>query len=337
MTTLNKIDRIPDELLSAEPTDLLRILTGPTLLHLTGRRPETLFVTALQHGNEDVGLRAVQKLLKKYNDRALPKSLCIFFSNVAAAQVNTRRLANQPDYNRVWPGGDGPHCAERTMMQEVVAEVSKMPLFASVDLHNNAGLNPHYACINKLDNVFLQLAVLFGRTVVYFTQPRGVQSMALATLCPAVTLECGQSGNPNGAQHAFEYLDACMNLDHISDRPVAAQDIDLFHTTAIVKVPPQATLGIGNEDGDIVLANNLEFFNFRELSPGTVFGFRKSKQPFSLIALDDAGFDRANDYFAIEQDEIRLKRAVMPSMLTVNITAIRQDCLCYFMERYTRP
>lgn len=337
MTTLNKIDHIPDGLLNADPADLMGILTGPTLICLKGRRPETLFITALQHGNEDVGLRAVQALLKKYSDSALPKSLCVFFANVAAAQLNTRCLNNQPDYNRVWPGGDGPNCAERTMMQEVVAVVSNMPLFASVDLHNNAGLNPHYACVNRLDNRFLQLAVLFGRTVVYFTQPRGVQSMALAAHGPAVTLECGQSGNPNGAQHAFEYLDACINLDHISNRPVAAHDIDLFHTTAIVKIPPQASLGIGDEKGDIVLANGLEFFNFRELPPGTVFGSRKSKQPYSLIALDDAGRDRADDFFEIEQDEIRLRRAVMPSMLTVNKTAIRQDCLCYFMERYTWP
>jgi len=29
-----------------------------------------------------------------------------------------------------------------------------------------------------------------------------------------------------------------------------------------------------------------------------------------------------------------LRTPIMPSMLTVNERAIRQDCLCYLMERY---
>ena len=39
--------------------------------------------------------------------------------------------------------------------------------------------------LTMLDNQFLQLASLFGRLVVYFTRAKGVQSGALAEICPA--------------------------------------------------------------------------------------------------------------------------------------------------------
>lgn len=334
---LQIIDRIPDGLATVAQADLGTLFSGPTLMHLEGRKPERLFVTVLQHGNEDVGLRAVQNLLIRYRDRELPRSLSVFFANIEAARANQRRLPHQPDYNRVWPGGETETCLESEMMREVVDTMSRRPLFASVDLHNNIGLNPHYACINRTDNRFLQLATLFSRTVVYFTQPRGVQSMAFAALCPAVTLECGQAGNEHGVNHATEFLDACLHLEHIPDHPVHDRDIDLFHTTAVVKVPAQVRLGIGNEDGDIVLIHDLEFFNFRELQPGTVFGTVKTARGDSLLVIDDQGQNRIDDYFEIEDGQLRLRRTVMPSMLTVNKTAIRQDCLCYFMERFPLP
>ncbi|MDV3241139.1 MAG: hypothetical protein LOY00_05035, partial [Methylocaldum sp.] len=36
---------------------------------------------------------------------------------------------------------------------------------------------------------------------------------------------------------------------------------------------------------------------------------------------------------ALGEDRLVLKRAVMPSMLTLDKRIIRQDCFCYLMER----
>lgn len=334
---LNIIDSLPQRLLTVSQGDLNQVFKGPTLMHLQGRKAERLFVTVLQHGNEDVGLRAVQQLLRNHENRGLPKCMSVFFSNIDAACANERRLRSQPDYNRVWPGGEHPQCPESEMMRQVVELMTDRPLFASIDLHNNIGLNPHYACVNRTDHPFLQLANLFSRTVVYFTQPRGVQSLAFAPYCPSVTLECGQAGNERGIKHATDFLDACLHLDSIPNHPVRPQDIDLFHTTAVVKVPEHIAIGIGDAKGDIVLAEDLEYFNFRELQPGTVFGAVNSAARPCLTVSDDRGNDRFTDYFEIDNSLLRLKRKVMPSMLTVNKTAIRQDCLCYFMERYALP
>lgn len=334
---LHVIDHVPAALLNTSVQSIGSVLSGSTLMHLEGRRPEHLFVAALQHGNEDVGLRAVQRVLTKYSGRELPRSMSVFFSNVEAAGANARHLPHQPDYNRVWPGGAFDALPEAAMMREVVYRMAARPLFGSVDLHNNMGLNPHYACVNRLDNRCLQLATLFSRTVVYFTRPRGVQSAAFASLCPSVTLECGQAGDERGIKHAADYLDACLHLDHLPDHPVHPHDLELFYTTAVVKVPAWASLDVGGEEShaDIVLIEDLEFLNFRELLPGTVLA--RAKCGCGLQVIDETGRDVSDDYIAYDEGHLRLKRRVMPSMLTVNTTAIRQDCLCYFMERLPGP
>ncbi|MFN2309937.1 MAG: M14 family metallopeptidase, partial [Gammaproteobacteria bacterium] len=191
---LNILESPPAGLLDAEPTELLQLLGGPSLLHLPGRRAEPLFVSVLLHGNEDTGYFAVRELLRRFRDTPLPRALSIFFGNVRAAAVGLRRLDDQPDYNRVWPGSEAPETPEHGLMARVVDALEQRRVFASVDVHNNTGINPHYACVNRVDHRYLHLATLFGRTVVYFTRPRGVQSLSFSRLCPAVTIECGQPG-----------------------------------------------------------------------------------------------------------------------------------------------
>ena len=176
---LNEINKLPDGLLECPLESLESLLGGPTLIHLPGRRPEPLFVTVLAHGNESTGFYALQALLKKYRDQELPRALSVFIGNVAAASQGLRFLDGQSDYNRVWPGTEQPDAPETVMMQRVVDSMRARKAFASIDVHNNTGINPHYGCINRVDNQFLHLASLFSRTVVYFIRPTGVQSMAI--------------------------------------------------------------------------------------------------------------------------------------------------------------
>ncbi|MFP5505798.1 MAG: M14 family metallopeptidase [Gammaproteobacteria bacterium] len=330
---LNILESPPEGLLDAEPADLQRLLGGPTLLHLPGRRAEPLFVSVLLHGNEDTGFFAARELLRRYRDKPLPRALSVFFGNVAAAAVGLRHLDDQPDYNRVWPGGDAPASPEQALMARVVGEMERRGVFASVDVHNNTGINPHYACVNRTDHRYLHLATLFSRTVVYFTRPRGVQSLAFSRLCPAVTVECGQPGQPHGIEHARDYLDACLHLADIPVHPVAPHDIDLFHTVAIVKVPQAIEFGFGDGPGDIRFNPELDHLNFRELPAGTALG-RAVTERARLEVWDELGRDVVARYFAVEDGELRLRRPVMPSMFTRDARVIRQDCLGYLMERY---
>ncbi|MDH5694526.1 MAG: succinylglutamate desuccinylase/aspartoacylase family protein, partial [Gammaproteobacteria bacterium] len=122
----------PERLLHCTAADLMSVLGAPTLLHLDGEKEQPLFVSVLLHGNEDVGLLAIQKILKKYQGQKLPRPVSVFIGNVQAAALGMRYLNGQQDYNRVWPGVEVEHDSdEHQMMREIVADIRTRKPFAS--------------------------------------------------------------------------------------------------------------------------------------------------------------------------------------------------------------
>jgi succinylglutamate desuccinylase len=327
---LKETDRLPDGLLEAKPTDLLELLGSPTLIHLQGEKTEPLFISTLLHGNETTGFYAVKRLMQEYQDKSLPRSLSIFIGNVEAAAVEQRRLDAQPDYNRVWPGTHHDDCAETDMMKTVANIMRKKKAFASIDIHNNTGLNPHYACVNILNSHCMQLAGMFGNTVVYFTNPRGVQSAAFSDFCPSVVLECGQSGEADGISHSLRYLQAVLNTDKLSSEHPA--HINLFHTVARVTVPETFSLGTDSQT-DIHLNQELENMNFEQLGKGSIFARLNPESSAHLVVTNESSEDVTSEFFDIEDSKIVLRKNATLSMYTTNERAIRQDCLCYLMEQ----
>lgn len=330
---LKQIDDYPEQLLEISCDELYTLFPEPTLLHLNGKRPEPLFISVLLHGNEITSFHVVQKLLKRYQYSEFPRSISIFFGNIQAARYGKRYLDSQLDYNRVWPGTVHKDSNESKLMQKIVDEMEGRNIFASIDIHNNTGLNPHYACINKLDNRFLQLAALFGHTVVYFLTPKGVQSMAFSKICPAVTLECGKSESLSGISHALEYVNAVLHMQEISNEPVLHQDINLYQTIARVKVPKDVTFSFNDINVDILFANNLDKLNFSEVPADTCFGHVQTSKAIRLHAFNDNEEEVGENLFHINDQKIKLTKPMMPAMLTLDETVIRQDCLCYLMER----
>ena len=329
---LSIIDYLPEGILDLEAYELHTLLDGPTLIHLQGKIKQPLFVTVLQHGNEPTGWDAISAVLKKEADK-LPRSLILLIANVTAAQHKQRKLEHQPDFNRCWlHSGEYTHEFQKVTTQ-VIEYAKKYQPFASVDLHNNTGLNPHYAAINKLDNAFFQLATLFSRIVVYFEIPECVQSNAFAQICPSVTLECGQVGENAALDHAIEYLHSCLHIHHLPEKHVTTQDMDLFHTLATIKIPSKTSFGFKKPEHDIRFVSNLDHLNFRELTAGTLIGYYHEHAKDALRAIDEYGKDISQETFIYENGEIRLTRAFMPAMLTLDHHIIREDCLCYMMER----
>ncbi len=331
-TMLSILDTLPEGLLECEAHELHRRLAGPALIHLKGAREQPLFVSVLLHGNEVTGWQAVRSLLQKYQNRTLPRSLSLLIGNVEAAREGLRVLPQQLDFNRVWKGElDGPI---GQMARQVMESLRELSPFASVDVHNNTGLNPHYACVNVLAPAFLHLASLFGRTVVYFTTPDSVMSRAMAGLCPAVTIECGKPGMSHGEVHVEDYLESCLHLEHFHDGVVVGRDVDLYHTVAVVKVLPGLSLGIEDEGADLNLPADLDHSNFRELPSGTRLARLRPGVTEAVVVTDDAGRDVTARYFNVDAaGNLGLVRPVMPSMLTLDTEIIKQDCLCYLMER----
>ncbi len=285
--TLAELHALPDGFFDCHAAQLLRILPGPTLVHLPGRRPQPLFVSALLHGNEDVGLLALQQVLARYRQGGLPRALSFFIGNVSAARAGLRHLDDQPDYNRVWPGTVLAQNAETQLVQQVFKAMRARRPFASIDLHNNTGLNPHYGCVTRTEPAFLHLAALFSHTVVHFGRPPGTQAMAFAELCPAVTCECGKVGSSEGVKRAADFVDACLHLSELPKRSLRAGEIHLFRTVAALHVPPVCTMSFDGSAADLVFVPDLDHCNFRELPAATLLAHAPAGA--RLLALDDAG------------------------------------------------
>jgi succinylglutamate desuccinylase len=327
---LNETDLLPQGLLEVKADQLLDLLGAPTLIHLEGENKQPLFISTLLHGNETTGLYALQSLLKNYINRPLPRSISLFIGNVSAAAANQRRLDSQPDYNRIWPGSHHADCAETDMMKTVTNIMRKRKPFASIDIHNNTGRNPHYACVNILNPHCMQIAGMFSDTVVYFTSPKGVQSSTFSDFCPAVVLECGQSGEADGITHSQNFIQSVLELEKIpSDHP---GHVDLFHTVARVTVPEMYSLGAGG-NADIHLSHELESRNFDQLDAGSVFAGIKTNSGAHLLVINESDEDVSDEYLEIIDDRIVLKKNVTLSMYTTDERAIRNDCLCYLMEK----
>ncbi len=334
MAKLTELDHLPAGLLERPASALHHELDGPTLIHLEGRQKQPLFVSVLQHGNEVTGWEAVRRLLKSHNEsKHLPRSMAILICNTRAAKHRLRRLDDQLDYNRCWPGGKYEDSPLGQVFQQVTERMRAMRPIASIDIHNNTGLNPHYAAINRIRPEFLRLASLFSSKVVFFTMPAGTQSLAFSKMCPSVTLECGQAGEIHGTDHAIGYLETCLQMNEVPTAALDPEDVHLFHMVATVRVAPDVLFGFGRVPTDIAFRHNLDVLNFQELPAGISLGDIHGGPETPLLVTDTNGVDVSAQYFRFDRGQIETTREIMPSMLTLDRRVIQQDCLCYLMER----
>lgn len=332
---LHRFERLPDGFVDAPVERLGDILPGPSLIRIEGEPGPPLFVSILLHGNETTGFDAMQRLLAGYDAprRLLPRPVLLFVGNVAAAGCGLRSLDGQADYNRIWHDDRYP---EHRLALEVLAEVANAAPLAAIDLHNNTGKNPHYGCVNRLDDATLSLARRFSKTIVWFTEPHEVISIALSRICPSVTLECGVSGNAAGTSHVENYLSHCLELSaEALFTPPPNHLSDLFHTTAriIVREGASVEFGARAESADICLREDLESLNFERVPEGAELGCcRNGVLP--LVVIDNEERDVTSRYLRFCEERIFTKRPIVPSMFTRDTRVIMQDCLGYIMEPY---
>ncbi len=328
---LNVYNALPEGLLECEARELHTRLPGPSLLHLAGERDEPLFISVLLHGNETTSWEAIRSVLREYQGRQLPRSISLFIGNVAAAARGMRHLDGQADFNRIWKA-DG-ELEEHVMVRQILEQMRERNVFASIDIHNNTGRNPHYACVNRLGTAYFQLATLFSRTVVYFLKPDSVQSMAFAELCPAVTVECGKVSDRSGIDHARNFIHNALALERFADESMDVHKLNVFHTVAVVKVREDMSIGVNTSDVDLELLANVDAYNFHEIQPGTPLAHVSQERILPVYAHNELGRDVTERYFDVRDGMLCNRVAVMPSMMTLDVDVIRKDCLCYLMER----
>ena len=73
--------------------------------------------------------------------------------------------------------------------------------------------------------------------------------------------------------------------------------------------------------------------NFVLQAENTLVGWRRNPD-LKLAVVDEQGEDVSEGFISYTNEEIRLIRSVVPSMLTTYTPNILDDCLGYLMQRY---
>lgn len=326
---LQVIHKLPSNFQAISVQEIHRVLGGPTLIHLKGRQKklQPLFLSTLLHGNETSSYSVLQRFLKKHRD--LPRDLIILIGNTLGASSGQRHLPDQVDYNRIWEEGAKP---ENKLAMQILEYAKKQNLYASIDIHNNTGKNPHYACINSLEQSFKNLASHFGEHTIYFTEPHNVQSMAFSKICPSVTIEAGLPGEEAGIVSALEFLETIYFSEELTPCP-RRKTKEIYHTIARFMVSKQAEVDFHDSidtAADLSFVSNLDSRNFEVVKKNTRLGFAKSLK--HLLVEDNKGRIITEQFLRLEQDEILLNRTFIPAMFTKDIYVMKEDCLGYLME-----
>lgn len=327
----DRLHELPDGFFDISIANIRSIFPRPTLIRLDGKDPNFLFISILQHGNEFTGLEVMQRVLDKHGQK-LPRSILLFIGNVRAAEANRRFLPDQEDYNRCWPSTIREPSVTTAMMQRVFDIACGLPLFAAVDIHNNTGRNPHYACITDVNMQNRNLAAHFNRVAMVMTR-KGLATMAFDGVCPAVTLECGMPGDPDGIVHAHHFIEDVLGMDELSDNEPTPETLHLVVSHAMLNVPDHVSFAFDPAaDVDLRFENNFEDRNFTLIDPSQVFGYTRIERPLAIT--DEEGLDITDAMIRIDEGRIYLNNTMMPAMITRNKEVVRQDCLCYLMQDY---
>jgi hypothetical protein len=330
--TLHEFNKPPEGLLHCSALDLRHVLPGPSLLHWPGPGP-TLFVSILLHGNEDAGLKALQRLLLKYQGRALPRAMSVFVGNVHAAAAGVRHLPEQPDFNRIWARSDAQVSPYHQLAAQVLRRMQQQPLVAVLDLHNNTGRNPLYSCVSSNELTHRQLAALFSPIVVKVDGLRSLNE-TFSSLAPSICCECGEIGNQAGVQRACELLEFCLTMSADALGSVDHSGLQVLEAYAEIHVPASVSVGFDDTqaDLDLCLSPDIDLLNFVPLPKGQVLaqvGLHTTQAPLVARNVHDG---QALDLLVRDGRLMRLKEATMAAMLTPSIAAIRQTCLGYLMR-----
>lgn len=328
---LKIINYIPEGFLEIKPREITKLIDSPTLIHLRGEKDQPFFISALLHGNEYSGLIILQEVLKKYCHQVLPKSLIIFIANPRACAQGLRYLKEQPDFNRIWKGGSS---YEGSLTSPVLQYAKDQKIQGAIDIHNNTGRNPVYACINKKKEEFIQLAQVFSESVVYFTEPDSVLSIALSDICPAIVIECGLPGYTKGIVSGVRLIESILEREEKWKKNKIKQT-PIYHTYATLYIAPESDVCFHPQPvlngRNLCFIDELDKLNFKQLKVGTFLGKASDSKQIKLI--DKNGLNIFDQFFSIVENNLTVKSSFIPGMLTKDIQIAKLDCLGYIMEK----
>ena len=321
---------IPDD-----PLAFLASLPGPVAWRVRGGdHTRVRVVTTLLHGNEPSGFLALQRWLRSGPEPAVDV-VCVV-ANVEAARETPafthRTVPGRPDLNRCFLGPvEG---VEGRLARQILDLVERLKPEALVDLHNNTGHNPVYGVGIEPTPDALRLSAIFGRHFIWSHLTLGALLEAVS-VCPAVTIEVGKSGEESANRAALEGLTRFVEAEQL----FAGGSFDP-RGVQVLRMPMRAVLAPGRSvvmatvphaDADLTMPDDLDHRNFEVVEPGTRVGWaRGESSPLQLV--DESGKDRAGEYFERRGDELVARRPFMPIMITMDAAVAAADCLFYVVH-----
>ncbi len=327
----------------ADPLSLLEALEGPVAWRVRGRdRTRVRVVTTLRHGNEPSGFLAMQEWLRSGPAPAVDV-VCVI-ANVEAASrhpVFTHRMVpGRPDLNRCFLGPfEG---VEGELARAILDLVEELKPEALVDLHNNTGHNPVYGVGVEPTPEVLGLCSIFGLRFIWSHLTLGALLEAVS-VCPAVTIEVGKSGEESANVAALEGLTRFVEAERLFDPDLRAADGVAIHDperVRVLRMPMRAMLEPGrrlvmatvpHDDADLTMPDDLDRHNFDVVEKGSRIGWVRG-EGCPLRLLDEHGEDRADEYFERRGDELVVRQPFTPIMITVDAEVAAADCLFYIVH-----
>jgi hypothetical protein len=335
---LRRIDRPATRDIPASAADFLAALGGPCAILVPGRdRGRVRAVTTLLHGNEPSGFAAVHRWLRDDAEPAVDTLLVI--ANVEAALAppgfDHRMLPGREDLNRCFLG---PFTSRDGALAQAILQVLREARPEAVlDIHNNSGHNPPYAVGVEPTREALSLAGLFGHRFVWSHLQLGALMEAIADL-PSATIEVGRSGDPAADEVAYAGLSRFLASTQLfgAGPPEAMQVLVM---PMRVRLQPGTRLAIADAaepDADLTIQADLDRHNFECIPQDSAIGWAEgTRLPLELI--DEAGRDRAAEFFRIEKGQLRTRIPLVPIMITTDPKAAAGDCLFYIVREHDEP
>ena len=324
-------------LLSQPDENVLVALRKPTLIRIPGtdRQPRARFVSALLHGNEDSGYRAVLDVLR--TGEHYPFDLWVFIGNVRAAHQEGwfahRYLDGQEDFNRTW-GLGAPTTRMRRCSDAIYEIIANTDLEGAVDIHNNTGLNPYYAIVPDPTQEALQLAGAMADTILRWPLRAHTLMEVLSPICPSVSVECGLPAVDDNHAYATAALRRFLAMDSLEDIAVGARRVfEMEHRVIVRPEVPFAFGGVLDDELDLVLHPGLDHHNFGMMLAGTELGRVPEGGGMPLLATDMRGRETTERFFAVRNGGLIITEDVTPVMLTTTVQQTRRDCFFYVARR----
>lgn len=327
----SELDPIAEEL-----RGFLTDLAHPTLIEVPGRdRTRLRVVTTLLHGNEASGALAIHAYLRS---QRIPETDVLFYlASIDAALADGgfvhRALPGVRDANRAFfgPFDDVPGARA----QALIDALSRRPIEALLDLHNNTGDNPPYGVGFGLDRARLNLTAIFGDHYMHSDLRMGTIIEWAQGCCPAVTIECGRTNDPLSDATALAGLERFLVIDNLELEAPPPRHIRVLSQPVRVKVVHGLGLAIGDAadpGAGVTLRNDLDAFNFKVMAAGTQIGWTVPGGALPVVANCSKDRDVTRDYFAVVGDQVVTKRPFIPVMITLNVEVGMSDCLFYAMS-----